>query len=217
MTEPTTIEDGARDLVRRARLGDQNAMAMIAAVAQNAETGDTRARRAKQALEAYIRQHPADDRDGLNGSAGFGNDRVAPPPAGAPAGSTSGTVRAPLPLEFWDAWKRADSPRTLVRLLGAACVHDGGPMLTAWALAEGDPLEHGALFALAGTFPSSAERQAFAFGVGNPWHADAPAAVAEAAPHGVGALCVGMIVGRARAWQKARAGDVWAMVGDELD
>lgn len=57
--EPKTVADGAMQLVERARQGDQNAIAMICSVRDNAKKGDPKARRGYQALKQYIEKHPA--------------------------------------------------------------------------------------------------------------------------------------------------------------
>ena len=49
---------GAEQLVERARAGDQNAMAMIGEVRQNAEKGIKKAKRAFAMLHDYIKSHP---------------------------------------------------------------------------------------------------------------------------------------------------------------
>lgn len=53
-----SVEQAAEDLVRRARVGDQNAMAMIASVAESAKGGNPKARNAYACIEAYIKSHP---------------------------------------------------------------------------------------------------------------------------------------------------------------
>lgn len=49
---------GAEELVQRARLYDQNAMGMIAAVRENAMAGDPTAQSAFGAIKDYIKRHP---------------------------------------------------------------------------------------------------------------------------------------------------------------
>lgn len=48
----------AGQVVRRARLGEQNAMALIMACRKNAEAGDEKAKRACEAIARYIDSHP---------------------------------------------------------------------------------------------------------------------------------------------------------------
>ena len=48
----------AGQVVRRARLGEQNAMALIMACRKNADAGEERARRACEAIARYIESHP---------------------------------------------------------------------------------------------------------------------------------------------------------------
>lgn len=57
-SRPATIEDGAAQLVERARAGDQNAMAMLAEIGQRAKQGVPRAIKSRKAIEIYIRKHP---------------------------------------------------------------------------------------------------------------------------------------------------------------
>jgi len=52
------VKVGAENLVLRARQGDQNAMAMIIAVRQNARRGSPKARAAFIAIREYIEDHP---------------------------------------------------------------------------------------------------------------------------------------------------------------
>lgn len=56
--EPKTVEDGAAQLVERARQGDQNAIAMICTVRDSAKKGNPKARRGFAALERYIKANP---------------------------------------------------------------------------------------------------------------------------------------------------------------
>jgi hypothetical protein len=53
-----TLESGARDLVIRARSGDQNAMGMIAEIRKKAATGHAKAKAGFEAIHAYIRKNP---------------------------------------------------------------------------------------------------------------------------------------------------------------
>lgn len=53
-----TIQSAARELVDRARAGDQNAMGMIVRVRENAEKGVPRAVAAREAVMKYIRANP---------------------------------------------------------------------------------------------------------------------------------------------------------------
>jgi hypothetical protein len=52
---------GAAELVVRARLFDQNAMAILKEMAANAERGDPTARAGLAQVREYIRRHPAED------------------------------------------------------------------------------------------------------------------------------------------------------------
>jgi hypothetical protein len=52
------IVDQAAALVRRSRAGDQNAMAQIFLIGQNARKGDKRAKYSAQAIQQYIQDNP---------------------------------------------------------------------------------------------------------------------------------------------------------------
>lgn len=54
-----TQRDGAEQLVERARAGDQNAMAMLQMVGENARKGSPKAKTAQAAVTRYIADHPA--------------------------------------------------------------------------------------------------------------------------------------------------------------
>jgi len=54
---PSVIE-AAKEVVERARAGDQNAMAMIVAVRDSAIQGSEKAQRAQREILEYIRKHP---------------------------------------------------------------------------------------------------------------------------------------------------------------
>jgi hypothetical protein len=60
MTTPSTQEEGATDLVLRARAGDQNAMAIIAQVRESAKKGNPTALKSLQLMKAYISANPVD-------------------------------------------------------------------------------------------------------------------------------------------------------------
>lgn len=51
-------QGAARDVVERARAGDQVAMGLLAMVRDNAKNGDPRARQSMRAIEKYIGSHP---------------------------------------------------------------------------------------------------------------------------------------------------------------
>jgi hypothetical protein len=52
------VKLGAEELVIRSRQGDQNAMAILGAISQNAKGGNKRAQLAFKAVHNYIRSHP---------------------------------------------------------------------------------------------------------------------------------------------------------------
>lgn len=51
--------EGVRQVVERARAGDQVAMALIDQVRQQAEKGNAKAKRSRKQIAAYIKKHPA--------------------------------------------------------------------------------------------------------------------------------------------------------------
>lgn len=61
LIERNKMREAARELVERARLGDQNAMAMISCVREQAEQGNKRARTSFRLLKEYIEKHPSSD------------------------------------------------------------------------------------------------------------------------------------------------------------
>ncbi len=56
--EPKTMEEGAMQLVERARQGDQNAIALICTVRDEAKKGSPKAKRGFAVLKAYIEKNP---------------------------------------------------------------------------------------------------------------------------------------------------------------
>jgi hypothetical protein len=69
--EPTDVRSMVESVVRRARNGDQNAMALIALVRDNAQAGDQKARASYELLCEYVRCNPVE-----NGSAPPFNPRI---------------------------------------------------------------------------------------------------------------------------------------------
>lgn len=54
----TDQKQGAKELVERSRAGDQNAMAILQIVGENARAGDTKAAAGLSAVQKYIADHP---------------------------------------------------------------------------------------------------------------------------------------------------------------
>ena len=71
--------EAATSLVRRARNGDQNAMAMLAAVRDRALAGDAQAEVSLRLMHAFIKAHPTDE----NASPDFGGEASQPEMAAA--------------------------------------------------------------------------------------------------------------------------------------
>lgn len=57
------LQDAAREVVTRARAGDQVAIAHIAQVREGAKKGDEQLKASKKAIEQYIAKHPVRDTD----------------------------------------------------------------------------------------------------------------------------------------------------------
>jgi hypothetical protein len=61
------LDNAAESLVKRARLGDQNAMAIIDLVGKNAKKGVPAAIQARKLIASYIQSHPVDGHTVING------------------------------------------------------------------------------------------------------------------------------------------------------
>src|ERR1019366_6546720 len=90
----------AASIVRRARVGDQNAMALIKQVGKAAREGTSkRAMKAYALLQKYINKNPAEDRGGNGASSGglfgFGGE-IAALPAAPSAGLVVDETSAPV-------------------------------------------------------------------------------------------------------------------------
>ncbi len=69
--DPTSLQGAIESIVRRARSGDQNAMALMALVRDNAKKGHPRAQQSYALLNEYVRNHP------VNSNPRIGVDYVA--------------------------------------------------------------------------------------------------------------------------------------------
>jgi hypothetical protein len=58
---PSSLTEVIADLVERARAGDQNAIAMICEIRDNANRGESRAKESAREIEQYIKKHPVTD------------------------------------------------------------------------------------------------------------------------------------------------------------
>lgn len=78
---PKTLDEAAKDLVDRSRAGDQNAIAMICEIRDNAARGEKRAKATHDAIGQYIKSNPVsvgDDSEAdsmaCDAMAGFGSE-----------------------------------------------------------------------------------------------------------------------------------------------
>jgi hypothetical protein len=184
---------GAAELVQRARNFDQNSMAMLKEVADNAARGDPTAQSALRHVKEYIATHPAEEAIEAMGI----TDEAA---------RALGVLKDPR-----------NAPATLVKALAtlptvgvkedvttACSILAVGPLLTDEVLSS--------LCAAAGPWKSTV-----AFGIecaGD--EGKLAAANREVTPHGgAGYLCAGHCLGMARRIQEAASGNV-AAIGAEV-
>lgn len=181
---------GARDLVLRARMGDQNAMGMIQMVGQNARQGDKRAQAAFGLIQEFIRKHPPN-----GGAGGFaGGPRI-----GAEAQRSLSAIKAAshdLDNKFPVAM---DAMYTLPRIgdenaIGIAII----------ILANGQPITAARLKAMDGLLT---EGDQGLFRYGHDFSRNEPKLAemgCDLPASSVGFLCAGHCVGTARRIQLAR-------------
>lgn len=169
---------GAAELVRRARLYDQNAMAMLQVMAENARAGNKKSQAALEEVQGYIRAHPIDVpvSEGAARALGYLKDPQNPP-------SVVLDALASLP----EVGCKDD--------ITAACVVLGcGPELTDQYVLE--------MCQGAGEW-----RDTFLYGLNQSGNEDALGAAREGLPvEGQGALCAGHIIGMGRRLQAAMKG-----------
>ena len=180
-TQPTTPEQGGIELVQRARLGDQNAVAMLVEVRKNAEKGVERAKRAYDAAMAFAKGE-------------------RPPEAPTVAGD-------PLQAMKRAAMKSTNVPTYLatVRIAPFAPSRPAAEMLS-----RGPKIGKDVLTLIGSTFGSDSEKTAYQYGVLGP-DKGVQTALMKGRPQFRRALMTGHIVGLARRLQAARAGDIAAI------
>jgi hypothetical protein len=209
--EIQAMKQGAEELVLRAREGDQNAMAMIASVAQNAKRGDKRAQMSVRLLQQYIQAHPVAAGEGGNTgiTAGRASARTK-----AQAAKAARMQRVPMAaLQRLRSGQLSES-QTLLYLC-KLCHYNDGPDQAVRFLSNiylnADKVKNMALTmatpAGEGAKPDERKVKAFLFGITHPNHATAPMAVARSNPDVFYHLAMGMLVGRTRQRQMAVYGN----------
>jgi hypothetical protein len=195
-------KQGAAELVLRARNFDQNAMAMLKEVADNAAKGDPVAASALEHVKAYIAAHPAEESGEID-APHLGRTESLP---GSGSARSLGILKDPRNAPETLVKALAEIPRVGVRedVTTACSILAVGPTLTDEVLS--------ALFEAAGPWKSTV-----AYGFEN---AGDEARLAEAnrsvTPHGgAGYLCAGHCLGMARRIQEAARGHV-AAIGAEV-
>jgi hypothetical protein len=214
------MKQGAEELVLRAREGDQNAMATIASIAQNAKQGSQRAQVSVRLLQQYIQAHPA-----VNGEGDGGNTSITAPqrtkaqaakaarmkrvPAAALQRVQSGQLsEAQVLLYLCKFCHYNDGPEQAVRFLSNLYLNEDKvkSMALTMATPSGDNAK-----------PDARKVKAFLFGILHPTHPTAPMTVVKTHPDVFYHLAIGMLVGRTRAKQMAVYGNgSLAALGPEI-
>ena len=183
MSYAMTPEQGGIELVERARLGDQNATAMLVQIRKNAEKGVERAKRAFEAALAHAR-----------GKA---------PPAKRPAQVGADPLRS-----MKRAAPRVKNAQQYLAVVSAAPLAPSLP--AAELLSRGPAIGADVLSLIGSTFGSEPEKKAYEYGVIGPRQGVQQALVKSAPPYRR-ALMTGHIVGLARRMQAARTGNIAAI------
>ena len=202
--EGNNLQTMTASVVRRARNGDQNAMALIALIRDNAAKGHPRAVESFEHLKEYVRCNPV---DGSNPRIGYEPDYVALTQA-------PGTRWAGDALGYGDPDYVALTQAPGTRWAGDSTYPD------AVALSHGPKLTNPRIGEFLSRFAGE-EQQAVAFGIKHRAHASERAK----SPKIARAIRMGKIVGQARGIQAVRergsnikAFDVnvgWELEGDE--
>jgi hypothetical protein len=178
MATPTTQNEGAMQLVERARAGDQNAMGMLSEIGKNAQLGNSRAKSAYSLIVEYCRTHPV-------------NNAIM----GAEAQEALGVLKQP------------DNPidQILNVLCSLPVIGDPLCIQAACVLLANGPQWNKARTKQADQLLAGAERNLFRFGVENSSDSSKIQPVAKTIPQqGIGFLCAGHCIGTARRIQLAR-------------
>jgi hypothetical protein len=186
LRKPATIKDGAAQLVERARQGDQNAMALIAEVGENAKKKVPRAMKAYDALLRYIKLNP------VAKNWGFGEDAANKAELDSIANAIQGSLIAG---EEYATTVLGELPELAARNLNKAVV----------TLANGPSLlpEDGTRFQEVRSSLSPEDENAFMAGYKHGINE-----LASIPPKLVGAFLLGHVVGTARRIQAIRLPDV---------
>ena len=179
--QPTTPEQGGIELVDRARLGDQNAAAMLIRVRENAQKGVERAKRAYGAAMAHARGQ-------------------RPPSAPAVHGDPLQAMKR--------AAKGSTNPATYLATVRLAPFAPSRP--AAEMLSRGPLIGKDVLSFIGSTFGSEPEKRAYEYGVIGP-DVGVEKALMRSKPQYRRAIMTGHIVGLARRLQAARAGNIAAI------
>ena len=194
--------------MRRARAGDQNAMALIREIGLAARKGAGRARVAFQAIVAYIKEDPAPAIGG--GLFGFGGETpagVPPAPQALLATRTKALTTPALPPVPRGALDQLFDLEEFPLVVARACKYRNGLGAASVVLASGPPISREQVEEMSlSLFASDDATRAFLYGVKHPSDEDR-AEVAEQLDADLRRpLVVGQCVGRAVRLQQVRAG-----------
>jgi hypothetical protein len=191
MPSDTQLQTATRSIVERARLGDQNALALIICVRENAGKGNALAKKSLGMITDYAKSNPPGRR---------------PSSQSQVHGAFSSLLAR---LRDWA--KRVTSPEDYVKTV-VAQVPKLGPTIAdtlqaSHALANGPPIDATLLQSVQAALPTDPEKKAFAFAAQS---AGTPKAIAAAAsnskdPVVKAALQLGFALGQARRVQLVRS------------
>jgi hypothetical protein len=170
--------EGAKQLVERARAGDQNAMGMIAMVGENARKGNPKARSAFMLIQEFINNHPAGSIMGAEQQSALGVLKEPRNPL-----QVVYTILCQLPM-------MGDE-----QIVNAACV----------ILANGRPWNKPTVKSIDASLGHEVEKNLFRYGVdyANNEKKLRPIGT-QLPPEAIGHLCAGHCIGTARKIQLAR-------------
>lgn len=172
---PDALADHAASIVRRARVGDQNAMALIRQVGKAAREGtSSRAKKAYALMQKYINKNPTEARPApaTGGLFGFGGEipSLAPAPRAGIAKEAAPVApalpeRRVLPRGAFD---RIFDPESLPIVVIRACRYEDGLRAAAVVLAAGPSFTKDSVQELGlSIFGSEPASEAFFHGVKN--------------------------------------------------
>ena len=184
---PANQKQGAAELVKRARLYDQNAMGMLATMAENAKSGDPTAISGLSEVKRYIESHPTDAPLSDSAKQILGVLREPGNPPGAVTQALTALPRSGCKDDIF-----------------AACV----------ILALCQPVSDDSWVAAAAESAGPA-KDVMLFAVENAGDEDLmEPAKRKVGTAGIGPLCAGHCIGMARRIQAAAEGDVSALGSD---